>query len=85
MERIEGEGGSHTERENLPDEVEPRVTYRDVRVRWRAGAKLKAPSSRETTAPELLPHLAEPHSLDYPCVVTRDILGHLSDSSETHG
>ena len=44
MERIEGEGGSHTERENLPDEVEPRVTYRDVRVRWRAAAKLKAPT-----------------------------------------
>ena len=43
MERIEGEGGSHTERENLPDEVEPGVTYRDVRVRWRARAKLKGP------------------------------------------
>jgi hypothetical protein len=41
MERLEGEGGSHTERENLPDEVEPGVTYRDVRVRWRAAARLK--------------------------------------------
>jgi hypothetical protein len=41
MERIEGEGGSHGERENLPDEVEPGVTYRDVRVRWRAAARLK--------------------------------------------
>src|SRR5215216_6081021 len=43
MDRVEGEGASHTERENLPDEVEPGVTYRDVRVRWRAAAKLKGP------------------------------------------
>ena len=35
----EAETDSHTERENLPDEVEPGVTYRDVRVRWRAGAR----------------------------------------------
>ena len=28
------------ERENLPAEVEPGVTYRDVRVRWRAAARL---------------------------------------------
>lgn len=41
MDRVEGEGGSHTERENLPDEVEPGVTYRDVHVRWRAAARLK--------------------------------------------
>ena len=41
MDRIEGEGGSHTERENLPDEVELGVTYRDVRVRWHAAARLK--------------------------------------------
>ena len=32
---------SGTERENLPDEVEPGVTYRDVRVRWRAAARIK--------------------------------------------
>ena len=31
---------SHTERENLPDQVEPGVTYRDVEVRWRAGTRL---------------------------------------------
>ena len=36
----EVEGGSVTERENLPDEVEPGVTYRDVRVRWHAAAKV---------------------------------------------
>jgi len=29
---------SGSERENLPDEVEPGVIYRDVRVRWRAAA-----------------------------------------------
>jgi hypothetical protein len=34
---------SGSERENLPDEVEPGVTYRDVRVRWRAAAKLRKP------------------------------------------
>jgi hypothetical protein len=46
MERIEGEGGSHGERENLPDEVEPGVTYRDVHVRWRAAARLKDVEAR---------------------------------------
>jgi hypothetical protein len=34
------ESDSHTERENLPDEVEPGKTYTDVRVRWTAGARL---------------------------------------------
>jgi hypothetical protein len=53
MERIEGEGGSHSERENLPDEVEPGVTYRDVRVRWRAAARLKdVEAKREPDAGE---------------------------------
>jgi hypothetical protein len=32
----ESESGS--ERQNLPDEVEPDVTYRDVRIGWRAAA-----------------------------------------------
>ena len=40
MNTIEAEGQSKTERENLPDEVEPGVTYRDVRVRWRAAARV---------------------------------------------
>jgi hypothetical protein len=31
---------SGSERENLPEKVEPGVTYRDIRVRWRAAAKL---------------------------------------------
>jgi hypothetical protein len=39
--REEVETTSGSERENLPDEVEPGVTYRDVRVSWRAAARLK--------------------------------------------
>lgn len=31
---------SRTDRENLPDEVEPGKTYRDARVVWRAGARV---------------------------------------------
>jgi hypothetical protein len=38
---------SGSERQNLPDEVEPGVTYRDVRVRWRAAARLEEPGSSE--------------------------------------
>jgi hypothetical protein len=30
-------------RENLPDEVEPGVTYRDIAVSWRAAARLSDP------------------------------------------
>ena len=39
-ERVEGEAYSHRVRRNLPDEVEPGVTYRDVRAGWLAGAIL---------------------------------------------
>jgi hypothetical protein len=38
---------SGSERKNLPDEVEPGVTYRDVRVRWRAAARLGEPGPSE--------------------------------------
>ena len=42
--RIEGEPGvdrdSGSSRENLPEEVEPGVTYRDVRVVWRAAGRI---------------------------------------------
>jgi hypothetical protein len=31
---------STTDRENLPDEIEPGVEYRDVKVRWLAAARL---------------------------------------------
>jgi hypothetical protein len=41
------ESASGSERENLPDEVEPGVTYRDVRVRWRAAARIKDPDRPE--------------------------------------
>lgn len=39
--RQDVETTSGSERENLPEEVEPGVTYRDVRVRWHAAARLK--------------------------------------------
>ena len=35
---------SGQERENLPDEVEPEVTYRDVKVRWWATARIAHPT-----------------------------------------
>jgi hypothetical protein len=34
---------SVSERENLPDEVQPGVTYRNVSVRWRLAARLDDP------------------------------------------
>lgn len=42
------EGGSGSARENLPDTVEPGVTYRDVRVTWRAAAKLDPNARRQS-------------------------------------
>jgi hypothetical protein len=50
--RLEGvtpeiESASGSKRENLPDEVEPNVTYRDVHVRWGAAARLRAPELEE--------------------------------------
>ena len=50
----EERSGSHTERENLPEEVEPGVTYRDVKVRWEAGAAFRA-----EVAPEVAEAMAE--------------------------
>jgi hypothetical protein len=35
---------SRTERENLPEEVEPGVPYRDVRVTWRARSRIVHPA-----------------------------------------
>jgi hypothetical protein len=37
---------SVSERENLPDELEPGVTYRNFAIRWRAAARLEDPDSR---------------------------------------
>jgi hypothetical protein len=47
IERADVETASGSERRNLPDEVEPGVTYRDVRVRWRAAAKIKPTEERK--------------------------------------
>jgi len=48
---FEGEPGerssSKTERENLPDEVKPGVTYRDVTVRWQARSRINHPTDPE--------------------------------------
>ena len=44
------ETASGSERKNLPEEIEPGVTYRDVRVRWRAAARIKRPE--EDSDPE---------------------------------
>ena len=38
------EASSEVDRENLPEEVEPGVTYKDVEVRWRAGARIVHPA-----------------------------------------
>jgi hypothetical protein len=35
---------SRTERENLPEEVEPGKTYRDVKVRWTARSRIVHPT-----------------------------------------
>jgi hypothetical protein len=39
---------SRTERENLPDEVEPGVTYRDIGMRWQARARIVHPTDPDT-------------------------------------
>jgi hypothetical protein len=44
----DGETTSGSERQNLPDEVEARKTYRDVEVRWRAAARIAAPDQRRS-------------------------------------
>ena len=43
------EAGSATERENVPDEVQPNETYRDVRVRWHVAARVTDPDKPEDT------------------------------------
>ena len=47
MEEIDIESDSWSERRNLPDEVEPGVTYRDVEVGWAAGARAVMPEEEE--------------------------------------
>jgi hypothetical protein len=38
---------SQSERENLPDELEPGVTYRDLAIGWRVAARLNEPDWEE--------------------------------------
>jgi hypothetical protein len=40
------ESDSHTERKNLPEEVEPGKVYRDVEVGWIAGARISDAAAR---------------------------------------
>lgn len=47
IEEIELESESGSERRNLPEEVEPGVTYRDVDVGWAAQARAVMPERLE--------------------------------------
>jgi hypothetical protein len=47
IEDVELESDSQSARRNLPDEVEPGVTYRDVEVGWVAGARAVLPERTE--------------------------------------
>jgi hypothetical protein len=47
IEDVELETDSHSERRNLPDEVEPGVTYRNVEVGWAARARARMPEEDE--------------------------------------
>ena len=43
---------SRSERENLPDELEAGVTYRDFAVRWRVAARMNEPDWEEALSGE---------------------------------
>jgi hypothetical protein len=47
IEDVELETDSHSERRNLPEEVEPGVTYRNVEVGWAARARAVMPDHPE--------------------------------------
>jgi hypothetical protein len=47
IEEVELESDSKSERRNLPEEVEPGVTYRDVEVGWAAKARARMPKRRD--------------------------------------
>jgi hypothetical protein len=47
IEDVELESDSQSARRNLPDEVEPGVTYRDVEVGWAAGARAVMPEGSD--------------------------------------
>jgi hypothetical protein len=44
--RSEIESASGSERHNLPNEVEPGVTYKNVRVGWGAAARIEDPADQ---------------------------------------
>jgi hypothetical protein len=44
----DAESETLTERENLPERVEPGVEYRDVRVVWRAGVEIEPETRKES-------------------------------------
>jgi hypothetical protein len=58
---------SQSERENLPDELEPGVTYRDFAVSWRVAARLNEPDWQGAVRADRrtlrLPRNAPPHQL----------------------
>jgi hypothetical protein len=47
VEEVELESEEQSERRNLPDEVEPGVTYRNVEVGWAARARAAMPEDDE--------------------------------------
>ena len=47
IEDVELETDSQSERRNLPEEVKPGVTYRDVEVGWAAKARARMPNQRD--------------------------------------
>jgi hypothetical protein len=50
---------SVSERENLPEELEPEVTYRNFAVRWRVSACLNDPGGRRDARPARAPSRRE--------------------------
>jgi hypothetical protein len=50
IEEVELETDSKTERRNLPEEVEPGVTYRNVEVGWAARARARLPEDEDDEA-----------------------------------
>ena len=52
IEEVELDTDSRSERRNLPEEVEPGVTYRDVEVGWTAQARAQLDDEDEEEEPE---------------------------------
>ena len=52
IEDVELESDSRSERRNLPEEVEPGVTYHNVEVGWAARARAALPEDHEEEDPD---------------------------------